>query len=218
MRSKREPRTDGEATRSRILEAAGKLFSMTGYAETSGKAIAAEAAVDVASINYHFGSRSGLYQAVLFEAHRRLVDLADLQQLLDSPLAPPARLARLIERLVDEALGEPRGWHLHVLAREVMAPSSHLHTLIRDAVGPKLAVIKRILSEITGIPVDDPALLRCLISVGAPCMMLLVGGSHAPGPLHEVFRMPRQAIVDHLVSFALSGLETIGRDYARRTR
>ena len=64
-------RSDGEATRTRILEAAGELFATTGYAETSNKAIAAHAQVDLASINYHFGNRSDLYQAVLTEADRK---------------------------------------------------------------------------------------------------------------------------------------------------
>ena len=34
-------RSDGEATKTRILEAAGELFAATGYAETSNKDIAA---------------------------------------------------------------------------------------------------------------------------------------------------------------------------------
>ena len=62
-------RADGEVTRSRILEAAGELIALHGFAETPSKAIATQAGVDLASINYHFGSRGGLYQAVLIEAH-----------------------------------------------------------------------------------------------------------------------------------------------------
>lgn len=61
----REARKDGEATRLRILEAAGELCATLGFGETSNKAVAAKAEVDLASINYHFGSRNGLYQAVL---------------------------------------------------------------------------------------------------------------------------------------------------------
>ena len=38
-------RSDGEATRTRILEAAGELFATTGYAETPNKAIAALASL-----------------------------------------------------------------------------------------------------------------------------------------------------------------------------
>lgn len=210
----REPRTDGEATRVRILEAAGELFSITGFAETSSKAVAAHAGVDVASINYHFGSRGGLYQAVLVEAHRRVVDLAELQRLSESEGSAPEKLCRLIERLVDAATANPRGWHLHVLAREVLAPSSHLQLLFQDAVRPKLSVIKGILSDITGIPTEDPALTSCLISVAAPCLMLLVGGPGGPGPIRELLQMPREAIVDHLYSFALAGLTAASRKYA----
>ena len=77
----RGPRTDGEATRARLLEAAGQLFSQQGFAEITSKAVAQLAAADLASINYHFGSRKGLYQAVLLEAHRQLLDLDDVQRI-----------------------------------------------------------------------------------------------------------------------------------------
>jgi TetR/AcrR family transcriptional regulator, regulator of cefoperazone and chloramphenicol sensitivity len=61
----RSLRADGEATRAKILESAGRLFAAQGYAEATSKEIAADADVDLASINYHFGSRSGLYLTVL---------------------------------------------------------------------------------------------------------------------------------------------------------
>ena len=90
-------RSDGEATRTRILEAAGELFAVTGYAETANKTIAAQAQVDLASINYHFGNRSGLYQAVLAESHGQLLNMNALQQLVGSELPPASKLRLLIE-------------------------------------------------------------------------------------------------------------------------
>ena len=65
-------RTDGQATRERILEAAGELIGANGYAQTTAKAVADRAEVSLTLINYHFGGREGLYRAVLIEAHRRL--------------------------------------------------------------------------------------------------------------------------------------------------
>ena len=58
-------RTDGQATRERILEAAGELIGANGYAQTTAKAVADRAEVGVSLINYHFGGREGLYRAVL---------------------------------------------------------------------------------------------------------------------------------------------------------
>lgn len=213
-RPPRELRSDGEVTRTRILEAAGELFATTGYAETSNKAIAAHAQVDLASINYHFGNRSGLYQAVLNEAHGRLVGIADLRQIVGSDRSSASKLRALMDMLVERATQEPQAWQLRVLAREALAPSSHLQILFQDEALPKMLLIKRILSEITKIPVDDPALTRCLLSVMVPCLMLLVGGHTIPGPLKEVMQMPSQTIAKHLYTFTMGGLEAISSEYA----
>ena len=101
--SARTSRTDGEATRARILQAAGELFGSRGFAETTSKAVAAHAGVDLASINYHFGSRSGLYQATLIEAHRRLFTVDALSQLVHAPLPASERLRILMTQLVSQA-------------------------------------------------------------------------------------------------------------------
>ena len=214
-KARRGQRTDGEATRARILETAGELFSLTGYAETTSKAIAAHAGVDQASINYHFGSRSGLYETVLAEAHRRLVSLADLRQLAASRLTPSKKLRALIDHLAEQAISNSQGWHLKVLARELLAPSSHLQSLFRNELLPKISVVRSILGEITGIPPNDPAITRCAVNVAAPCLMLLIGARGIPGPLQEVLLMPKEATARHLYSYALAGLKAIGREYAR---
>src|SRR5690606_24997759 len=106
----RTQRADGETTRHRILEAAGELFASAGFGETTSKMIAARAAVDLASINYHFGSRGGLYQAVLVEAHRRLVSIDSLQRLASTDLPARQKLRHLIEGLVESTTAE-QGWH-----------------------------------------------------------------------------------------------------------
>ncbi|MDR1277044.1 MAG: CerR family C-terminal domain-containing protein [Candidatus Accumulibacter sp.] len=211
----RAPRADGEATRARILEAAGELFAASGFVETTSKAIAARAGADMASINYHFGSRDGLYQAVLVEAHRRLLDLADLQRFAQSALPAADKLRMLIDKLIQRATEGGTGWDLTVIAAEALAPSSHFQVLFELEVPMKASVVLSILEDITGIPVDDPALLRCLFSVVTPCVALLIGRRGIPGPIQEVQRMPREVIVEHLHRFAMAGLEAIGSEYAR---
>lgn len=210
----RAPRPDGEATRARILEAAGELFAAHGYAEATSKAIAARAEVDLASINYHFGSRSGLYQAVLAEAHRRLMDVADLQRLAQSRLAATDKLRAVIGHLVGNALSGAENWHISVLTAEILAPSSHIQVLFESEIPRKIAVVMAIASDISGIPQDDPALQRCLLSVIAPCLLLQIGRRGVPGPVQAMLRMPAETLVDHLSRFAIAGLEAIGRDYA----
>lgn len=55
-------------TRERILDAATRLFTNNGYAGTSIRMITREAEVPVALVNYHFGSKQGLMEAVFARA------------------------------------------------------------------------------------------------------------------------------------------------------
>ncbi|BBH46305.1 TetR/AcrR family transcriptional regulator [Pseudomonas sp. KU43P] len=211
----REPRKDGEATRARILQAAGELFAAVGYAEASNKAVAAKAEVDLASINYHFGSRNGLYLAVLDEARRRFLDISDLQRITLGQQPAPEKLRALIELVVSKATQVRNNWHLRVLAAEVLAPSPHGQAHLQAGTPLKLALLKGLFSEITTLPPDSPALTRCILCVTAPWAMLLIGPRGSSGALHEILGMPADEVSTHLFHFALAGLEATGRQYAQ---
>lgn len=54
-----------KATREKIIKAASDAFARNGYEGASIRTIVAEADVNQAAISYHFGSKEGLYRAVL---------------------------------------------------------------------------------------------------------------------------------------------------------
>ena len=56
-----------EDARERLLRAGLRLFAQQGYSKTSTRELAEAANVNVASISYYFGDKSGLYRAVFFE-------------------------------------------------------------------------------------------------------------------------------------------------------
>lgn len=210
MATPREPRKDGEATRARILQAAGELFAELGHGETSNKAVAAKAEVDLASINYHFGSRNGLYLAVLDEARRRFLDITELQRITLGTQAAPDKLRELVELVVRKAGNGPESWHLRVLAAEIFTPSPQL----RENAPLRLSLLKVLCSEISGIPADAPALTRCILCVTAPWTMLLIGPRGGSGVLRDILQMPGEVVAGQLYSFALAGLQEAGRQYA----
>jgi len=57
-----------EETRREILRAAGESFASSGFVGATTRAVAARAGVNVATLHYHFGSKEGLYRAVLAAA------------------------------------------------------------------------------------------------------------------------------------------------------
>src|SRR5258706_6664868 len=51
-------------TRTRILDAAEELFMQHGFEATSMRVLTAKAGVNLAAVNYHFGSKHALIEAV----------------------------------------------------------------------------------------------------------------------------------------------------------
>lgn len=80
-------------TKERILDVAEHLFANAGFASTSLRDITSEAGVNLASVNYHFGSKEGLLSAVLYRRfgpinERRLLRLDAIEQRYGTK-APP---------------------------------------------------------------------------------------------------------------------------------
>ena len=211
---KTSTRVDGEITRQRILEAAGRLFAENGFAETTSKSIATEAGVDLASINYHFGSRNGLYQKVLAEAHSSIIDIDKLHDILQRHTEPKTQLKSFIALLCDSA-GHGKGWQAQTLAREILAPTSNLSILFSEELEPKIMLIKQLISKITNIPVASPEVSVCLINIMAPCIVMILGGTSIPGPLHEASQLPQTEIINHFYRFAIAGLDATAEHYQK---
>ncbi len=55
----------GEIARKKLIEAGLKIYSAVGYEKASTRLLAAEAGVNIAAIPYYFGSKEGLYIAVI---------------------------------------------------------------------------------------------------------------------------------------------------------
>ena len=113
----RTRRSDGDVTKSKILEAAGNLIAQNGFAQTTNKAIAQIAEVDLAAINYHFEGRDGLYKAVLAEAHTHYINEQQLFELVQSSIPPIKKLEIFFETLISK-LVEKDIWHSKVFIRE----------------------------------------------------------------------------------------------------
>jgi len=121
----------------------------------------------------------------------------------------------LVELVVQKATQARDNWHLRVLAAEILAPSPHGQAHLQAAAPLRLSLLKGLFSEVSTIPVDEPALTRCILCVTAPWAMLLIGPRGGSGALHEILQMPSEAVAAQLYRFALAGLQDAGQQHAQ---
>ncbi|MBK8896123.1 MAG: CerR family C-terminal domain-containing protein [Candidatus Competibacteraceae bacterium] len=212
----RMPRQDGDATRQHILETAGPLYAERGYALVTSKEICTRAGVNMASVNYHFGGKDGLYEAVLIEAHRQILSLEELERLAHAGDDPRARLRAVLARLLAMSARPETSWGLKVILREMMMPSPLLPALVRRAILPKSQVVRELIRQIMGLPPDHPLVQRGMLFSMLPSFVLLLAPREVVGKL---FPDPSTAapasLADDLTRFVLAGLEGMRGDPAQ---
>ena len=125
-------------TRERILDAGERLFMAHGYEGTSMRLITSEAAVNLAAVNYHFGSKESLIQEVFRrrldwlneERMRVLVEMEDAAA--GNPLKPSQIVDGFFGTLLRMADDEERGGVtlLRLLGRTLTEPSEFIRTFL----------------------------------------------------------------------------------------
>ena len=125
-------------TRERILDAGERLFMAHGYEGTSMRLITSEASVNLAAVNYHFGSKESLIQEVF---RRRLDWLNDermrvLVEMEEAAAGKPLKPSQIVDgffgTLLRMADDEERGGvtFLRLLSRTLTEPSEFIRTFL----------------------------------------------------------------------------------------
>lgn len=167
---------DPGTPRGRIFAAATRLFSEHGYSETSTRAIASAAGVKQVMINYYFGSKVLLYEAILkYEGMTMLAVIFGSDPKLKSPeemlIDTPIRLMTVLH---DNPI-----W-ASLLRHEIADGAFHLRKALRDVSeqGPLGANLHfhdaYVLAAQTGKAVNLPveAVRECLLAIGYSAIYL----------------------------------------------
>ena len=210
---KKNSREDGEATRRHILETAVRLFAEHGYADTTSKMICREAGVNMASVNYHFGSRDDLYRAVLDDVHDQIVNMAKMVRITSADTTAEEKLSRVLEAYL-EAVYNGEGWHMRIWAHELTSPSPMGGLAFLEGTFPKEESILTLLSEVTGIPYDAPELQCCLVSVMSPYLLMLCVQRDLARSLSSIFDYDRKDVDWHLKEVLIPGIRAYAEKYA----
>ncbi len=127
------------STKDRILGAAEELFAQYGFAGTSLRQVTSHADVNIAAVNYHFGSKENLVNEVF---RRRMDEMtaARLSQLEHARSSQPGDLRTVLAAFVEPALAmaqdrQSGGAFVRVIARAYAEKNDNLRKFLSDHYG-----------------------------------------------------------------------------------
>lgn len=203
------------ATREKILDTAERLFAGRGLEATSIRDITLTAKVNLGAINYHFGTKQKLIEAVFSRRleplnQRRLALLDGVER--KSGGRPPA-IGALLEAMIRPAVergfaaGRRNTAFMRLMARCHSEPNPKIEKLIRAQFQKLLArfaaAFARALPELP----REELFWRLIFASGALLHALLISSKEEslPGSLRK--KLDVEGLVQRLVAFTAAGLK-----------
>ncbi|MFN7136790.1 MAG: TetR/AcrR family transcriptional regulator [Thermomonas sp.] len=198
------------STKDRILYAAEELFAQQGFASTSLRQVTSRADVNIAAVNYHFGSKDNLVN----EVFRRRMDVMSAQRLdaLHRALeTAPGQLEPILAAFVEPALAMAQDRHgggafIRVIARTYAENNDSLRKFLSDQYGHVLREFaKAIAGCVPGLGKEELYWRLDFLSGALTYAMADFGLIKRPSGVSEATH--RQRAAQALIRFAAAGFQ-----------
>jgi AcrR family transcriptional regulator len=199
----RKPRSDGEQSRERLLQAAMRLFGEQGFSKTSTREIAQAANANVAAISYYFGDKAGLYQACFTTL---CTPVENNIAMFDQPhFTLRESLQGYYQQMVAPLMaGADAEVMLRLFYREMLEPTGMWQREIETNIKPEHMALVKVLCRHLGKKKPDDSVHRLGYAIAAMCLQMLIGRDVVAAITPHMMTSP-QAIaewVQHLTVFA----------------
>ena len=199
----------GADTRTRLLEAATRLFTERGFGKVTIRDISAAAGTNLAAVSYHFRDKAGLYEEVLALGLRFAQELNAETTLPREGHLPEERLRHYVRQYLPRIIhSERRGWIYGLLRHEMADPTPMATSYVRQAIMPRIEYLIEIVRELLGDASSDERVRRCVTSIQAQCLFFLpdpfknmVADNWQPDTDERIREM-----ADHITDFSLAGI------------
>ncbi|MHA1564855.1 MAG: CerR family C-terminal domain-containing protein [Alphaproteobacteria bacterium] len=167
----------GAETRDQLIDAALRLFAIHGYHGVSTRMVTKEAGANLAAINYHFGGKQGLYEAVIdniaVNMGRLIGPIANqVREAIDSAGNDRQAIATAVHEfclgfitaLVGETSRRPM---VGLVMREFSVPTEDFSVLFDKAIEPLHKTLSAIVAASCGEdPTDTNVIMRAHALLG----------------------------------------------------
>ncbi len=203
-------------TKERLLHAACAVFAAKGYRDTTVAEICERAEANIASVNYHFGDKESLYDAVwryafsitsaAYPIHGSLPQNPTLEDYLYS------YANALIHRIFCE---DEAGLFPKLLHQEMSNPTLALDRIAKEVLFPQSQFLGKAVHAALSPDIEDESIRRCMHSIIGQCAFY-----NFSRPLRErvigkstLSEKEIEQIARHIASFSMGGLKEIQKGF-----
>jgi AcrR family transcriptional regulator len=201
-----------DRTRSKLLDAAGKVFAERGYEAATVREICRRAGANVAAVNYHFRDKLGLYAEVLNHLAQS-AHVGQMRTALGQKASPEQILRDVIRARVRGLRGDNKpDWHFRIMAREFSNPTPALSGIVKRVSLPIYKGMLETVGKITGLSPDDEKTQLCVNSVIGQILFYVFTDSVFAQMFPQTrMKTPEQLdrLADHIADFSLAYLRQI---------
>ena len=195
----------GAATRADLITAGRMLFAQRGFDGTSIRAVTRTAGTNLGAVTYHFGSKQGLYAAVLESGLRPLADRVSRAAASEGPALE--RMIRVVEAYFDHLEEHP---DIPYLLLQEVAAGKQPPPVVREIISGVKTRLARLHTEgvADGSVRPGHPLLTALGIVSQPIYLTLVAPLlRTVGGLDLAEPETHALAVRHVTEFVRAGLE-----------
>jgi len=210
------PLKDNE-TRSRLLKAAARLFAERGFAHVGVREICREAGANVASVNYHFRDKLGLYRELVGMIAEGM-DRGKAAALESGRGRPPEEQLRgyirgFLHQLLDSSVEED-AWIEKLIAREMMEPTPALDLIIEKGIKPAGERLNKLVAEVLQLPDDDPRVIMSAGTIQGLCIWFRSSRTVAQRLVEGLRFAPEDVdnIAEFVTDFSLAGMRAVAKE------
>jgi len=202
-------------TKTRILDAAEKLFAQKGFKDTSIHRLAREARVNQAAINYHFGSKGALVEQVIERrlsviGQRRMQNLQSIKDAADRRRGRPD-CHELLQAYIEPAFAltettQGKRYFLVIVGRALAEPDDVIRNIFIRQFEPAFLLLAELMQN--ALPDLSGAVLhwRLHFAIGALAHGMRLCGSQWPDGAFMPHARDAETVVALLVQFLASGM------------
>jgi len=207
------PIDDNEA-RARLLKVAARLFAERGFNHVSVREICAEAGTNVASVNYYFRDKLGLYRELIGTVaegmHRGKI--AALEAGAGQP--PDEQLRAYIRGFLHQLLDsnpEEDCWMEKLIGREMTEPTPALDLIIEKGIKPAGERLNKLVSEVLGLPASDWRVLASAGAIQGLCVFYRSSRTVTERMFPELRFTPEvvDGLAEFVANFSLAGIRAV---------